>query len=187
MVKVSTNNPRVVRFRSNQSIETVEYVTPLNEYDSETYNKLWCTAYELSIQRHALKCELRDYTRYGRRNSDNMTFSSLGLTTYVGHGKRQKQHARNMQMSAVRAELYEQWLLHQQSKKQKQQQQKEGQQMPQQQREQQDSTTTADVDDFNINDEELAIACSLATQYSRDKAHQDALQLQDQVQNLLLQ
>ena len=60
MVKVSTYNPRrAVRFRSDQSIETVEYVTSLtNDYDIDTYNKLWCNPYELSIQRYALKCEL---------------------------------------------------------------------------------------------------------------------------------
>ena len=188
MVKVSsTNNPRVVRFRSNQSIETVKYVTSLDEYDIETYNNLWCSEYELNVRRHQLKCELRDYTRFchgvgrgrsGRRNSDNLTFTTLGLKPYVGHGKRQKQHARNVQMSAVRTELYEQWLVHQQSKKQQMQMQVEEQEQPMQQQQDQ----SVDTDDFNINEEELAIACCMATQYSREKAHQDALQLQYQVE-----
>ena len=187
-----------VRFPSKRSIQCVEYVDRIGDDDHDIKNNIWCNEQELNLRRHRIKCDIRDWTR-GRRNSDNMTFSSLGLEGYVGKGKLQKLHARQIQMDTIRTELYEQWLLHQ-SMKQEQQQLQEQQQehgmMEFERPEQQHAHANSEVpisnsennivndDDFSIDDDELAAACEMATQYSRDKAHADALELQRQVENI---
>ena len=96
-------------------------------------------------------------------------------------------------MDTIRTELYEQWLLHQ-SMKQEQQQEQGMRELERPERQHAHANSEVPIsnsenniindDDFSIDDDELAAACEMATQYSRDKAHADALELQRQVENI---
>jgi hypothetical protein len=139
-----------IRFPDRQSrIEEVRRISRLSNYALEEVIAMWGDTEEHALQKMELKEAVSDIVQ-GRRNSDNLTFSAMGLTDKFGNRKVEKKQAR---MESWEAVLDEQYLQEQ---------------------------------DGIRNDELLAGVYEGTTHDAKEKALQEALQLERDVKAMML-
>jgi hypothetical protein len=139
-----------IRFPDRQSrIEEVRRISRLSNYALEEVIAMWGDTEEHALQKMELKAAVSDIVQ-GRRNSDNLTFSAMGLTDKFGNRKVEKKQAR---MESWEAVLDEQYLQEQ---------------------------------DGIRNDELLAGVYEETTYDAKEKALQEALQLERDVKAMML-
>ena len=141
---------RNVRFASRRSImEDVKRISRLSNYSISEVIAVWGDTEEHKLHKKELKNAVKDMVT-GRRMSDNLTFTSVGIDDKIGEGKCEKMQNRQDGWEAVFDEQYLQ------------------------------------EEDGIKDDDILADVYHDATTESRIKAHAEALQLEEEVKNLVL-
>ena len=90
-----------IRFPSKDDVLNERFnISRLSTYELEEIMAVWGDKEEQIENRIKLKQEVREFAQ-GRRLSDNMTFTSMGLTDKIGIGRLEKQHYRQEGYEAV--------------------------------------------------------------------------------------
>ena len=141
---------RNVRFASRRSImEDVKRISRLSNYSLSEVIAVWGDTEEHKLHKKELKTAVKDMVT-GRRMSDNLTFTSVGIDDKIGEGKYEKIQNRQDGWEAVFDEQYLQ------------------------------------EEDGIKDDDILADVYHDAATESRIKAHAEALQLEEEVKNLVI-
>jgi hypothetical protein len=78
-----------VQFHSRGSVEQVRRISRYSMYQPEEVVAYWGESNEHKLRKEELKMAVRDW-QLGRRNSDNFTFSTIGIADKVGEGREKK-------------------------------------------------------------------------------------------------
>ena len=97
---------RGVQFRSRNSIEDIRRISTISNYDLDEVIAVWGNEDEQTQRVQELKQEMSDLYN-GRRASDNLTCTSIGL--HVGPRQSEKLEAREATYQAVLFEQYRQY------------------------------------------------------------------------------
>jgi hypothetical protein len=89
-----------VQFHKRGSIEEVRRISRLSTYGTEEVIAYWGNNDEYRLRKQELKEAVIDW-HYGRRNSDNMTFTAIGIEDQVGEGRALRKEIRSRSRSAV--------------------------------------------------------------------------------------
>jgi hypothetical protein len=90
-----------IQWHSRNSIEVIKRIPRVSQaYSTDEIFAVWGNSDEATLRKQELKVAARD-VEYGRRKSDNMTFSTVGIRDKVGAGHMEKQEARFKAWDAV--------------------------------------------------------------------------------------
>ena len=153
---------RVVRFRSEKSIQKVHEVTSRKDYKQSEFVAVWGQQDEQQKMRQALKEEIEAYA-YGLILDDDNddSFTSIGIKDKFGTRKQQKQQAKEDAWSAVLWEQYYQY-------------------------EDQKAASKKGATVVAYNDELLAAAYERASRKAGKRAQTEAILVEMEVRGLLL-
>ena len=110
---------RGVQFRSRNSIEDVRRISTLSNYNTDEVIAVWGDENETTRRIQELQQEMSDLG-HGRRESDNLTCTTVGLSHY-GKRKAEKMEAREQTWHAVLWEQYRQFQQEDKEKEEKEQ------------------------------------------------------------------
>ena len=160
---VNSRQHRCVRFQEEPV--TVTQVVEIGESSQCQYE----TKHEKYMRQRRIQCEIQDF-KQGRRQSDDLTFSTLGLLDKISSSteKQQQQIARQTLRDLV--QNYNEF-------------EKQFKQLQQEKEESKEEEDNDNYDDLDMNDMlALAAICETATYESRKRAYQNAIGLQQQVE-----
>jgi hypothetical protein len=90
-----------IQWHSRNSIEVTRRIPRVSQsYSTDEIFAVWGNSDEARLRKKELKLAAKDM-QYGRRQSDNMTFSTVGISDKVGAGRMEKQEARSEAWDAV--------------------------------------------------------------------------------------
>jgi hypothetical protein len=96
-----TRPKKGIQWHSRKSIEVIKRIPRVSQsYSVEEFLAVWGDSDEATLRKQELKVAASDM-QYGRRMSDNMTFSTIGIRDKVGAGRMEKQEARFKAWDAV--------------------------------------------------------------------------------------
>jgi hypothetical protein len=98
--EVTRRPKKGIQWHSRNSIELIKRISRVSHYSIEEIFAVWGDDDEAIRRKQELKVAARDM-QYGRRVSDNMTFSTIGIRDKVGLGRQEKQEARYKAWDAV--------------------------------------------------------------------------------------
>lgn len=94
------NQKKGVAFRSRDSIEEVQRISRYSNFAIEEIEAVWGDGDEHMLRKQELRTTVREWQQ-GRRNSDNLTFTTRGLMDKIGEGKEAKKLNRERARQAV--------------------------------------------------------------------------------------
>ena len=94
-----------VQFHSRGSVEQVRRISRYSMYDPEEVVAYWGESDEHALRKQELKQAVMEW-QMGRRNSDNFSFTTVGIADKVGEGKQIKKANRWKSRNAVLDEQY---------------------------------------------------------------------------------
>jgi len=89
-----------VQFHTRNSLEEVQRISRFSTYDPEEITAYWGDDDEHQLRKEELKSAVMDW-QMGRRNSDNLSFSMVGLEDKVGPGRTFRKEMRWRSRTAV--------------------------------------------------------------------------------------
>jgi len=89
-----------VQFHSRSSMEQVRRISRYSNYDPEEVVAYWGDSNEHRLRKQELREAVLDW-QMGRRNSDNFSFTTVGIADKVGEGKAIKKENRWKSRNAV--------------------------------------------------------------------------------------
>jgi len=89
-----------VQFHRRESVEQVQRISRYSMYDPEEVIAYWGDTDEHRLRKEELKAAVVDW-QMGRRQSDNFTFTTLGIADKVGEGRAMKKEIRYKSRNAV--------------------------------------------------------------------------------------
>ena len=138
---------RGVQFHSRGSIEQVRRISRYSNYSEDELIAYWGETDEFKLRKQDLREAVQEW-QAGRRMSDNLNFTTIGLMDKIGEGRKEKKKIRETSRQAV---MYEQEL-----------QDLEG----------------------DPDDELLSSVYQATSAKSKEKAHEEALHMADEVKKL---
>jgi len=102
-MKSKVKNPfkKKIQFASDEYINQVRRISCFTSYNSEELEAYWGTSQEFRLNKKELKDSVKKMHRQGRRMSDNMTNTRLGIKDKIGKGREEKQENRYYSRNAV--------------------------------------------------------------------------------------
>lgn len=94
-----------VQFHSRGSVEQVRQISRYSMYDPEEVVAYWGESNEHTLRKQELKQAVMDW-QMGRRNSDNFSFTTVGIADKVGEARQVKKENRWRSRNAVMDEQY---------------------------------------------------------------------------------
>jgi hypothetical protein len=92
-----------IQFRSRDSIEEVKRISKFTTYDAEELESYWGDSSEFKLRKQELRTAVQEW-KQGRRQSDNLTFTTIGIMDKIGEGKAIKKANRAKSRQAVMEE-----------------------------------------------------------------------------------
>jgi hypothetical protein len=89
-----------IQWHSRNSIEVIRRISRVSQYSVDEIAAVWGDDDEAILRKQELKLAAKDM-QAGRRLSDNMTFSTIGIRDKVGAGREEKREARYKAWDAV--------------------------------------------------------------------------------------
>jgi hypothetical protein len=89
-----------VKFRSRDSIEQVRRISKATHYSEDELVAYWGESDEFRLRKQDLRVAVQDWQQ-GRRVSDNLDFSTVGLLDKIGEGRKEKKKNREVSRHAV--------------------------------------------------------------------------------------
>jgi hypothetical protein len=89
-----------IQFRSRDSIEEVKRISNITTYNAEEIESYWGDSREHKLRKQDLRVEVQEW-KQGRRQSDNLTFTTRGLMDKIGEGRVIKKANREKSRQAV--------------------------------------------------------------------------------------
>ena len=88
----STRPKKGIQWHSRNSIEVIKRISRVSQYSIDEIAAVWGDDDEALLRKKELKAAARD-VKYGRRTSDNLTFSTVGIRDMVGLGRQERKEA----------------------------------------------------------------------------------------------
>jgi hypothetical protein len=98
--KMSPKQSKGVKFHSRGSIEEVRRISKVTNYSEEELIAYWGESDEFKLRKQDLRIAVQDWQQ-GRRVSDNLEFTTIGLLDKIGEGRKQKKKNRQVSRQAV--------------------------------------------------------------------------------------
>eukprot|EP00339_Tiarina_fusa_P024163 CAMPEP_0116999392 /NCGR_PEP_ID=MMETSP0472-20121206/2111_1 /TAXON_ID=693140 ORGANISM="Tiarina fusus, Strain LIS" /NCGR_SAMPLE_ID=MMETSP0472 /ASSEMBLY_ACC=CAM_ASM_000603 /LENGTH=158 /DNA_ID=CAMNT_0004698793 /DNA_START=141 /DNA_END=617 /DNA_ORIENTATION=+ len=136
-----------VRFHSRGSIQQIRRISKATNYSEEELVAYWGESDEFRLRKQDLRTAVQEWQQ-GRRMSDNLEFTTIGLLDKIGEGRKEKKKNREVSRQAV---LDEQEL--------------------------------QDLEGYP-DDELLSNVYQVTSAKAKDKAHEEALHIHEEVEKL---
>ena len=98
--EVTSRPKKRIQWHSRKSIEVIKRISRVSQYSIDEIFAVWGDDDEATLRKQELKVAASD-VKNGRRMSDNLTFSTVGIRDKVGLGRQEKREARNKAWDAV--------------------------------------------------------------------------------------
>ena len=90
--EVTTRPKKGVQWHSRNSIEVIKRISRVSQYSIDEVCAVWGDDDEAKLRKQELKATASD-VKSGRRISDNLTFSTVGMRDMVGLGRKERKEA----------------------------------------------------------------------------------------------
>lgn len=89
-----------IQFRSRDSIEQVKRISKFTSYNVDEVESYWGNSSDHKLRKEELRQTVQEW-KQGRRQSDNLTFTTIGIMDKIGKGKQKKKANREKARQAV--------------------------------------------------------------------------------------